>query len=157
MEFRQHFISSLKIQKGFTLIEVLIVVGLVSVVAALGLGVLGPMRERAMDEKTGKLVLATLREAQNRSLASENGVAWGVRCDHHNLVEFSYTPTEPEKNPQIIPLPGEYSCTILPGIIRFQKLTGIPEVNSAITLSLGSQSVARIAVEQPGVISLEKL
>ncbi|MBI5079210.1 prepilin-type N-terminal cleavage/methylation domain-containing protein [Candidatus Wolfebacteria bacterium] len=65
--------------KSFTLIEILIVVGIMTILAAIGSVSFFSFRAQNNLNLTTKEILSLLRNAQNRSITQENGVNWGVR------------------------------------------------------------------------------
>src|SRR3989338_5433970 len=69
-------------KKGFTLIEILVVLG-ISVILATGgfLALWNLRRHQALDLSAQKIV-AVLRDAQARSIGQENGLAWGVHFEN---------------------------------------------------------------------------
>jgi prepilin-type N-terminal cleavage/methylation domain-containing protein len=156
MEFCQHFITRKTSQAGLTMVEVLLVVAVVSIMAAYGSSGLMASHKRAQQKTAGEFVMTVVREAQSRSLAAQGGNGWAIQCPGDNtILDIDYTAGVPQ--PQIFSLPSGYSCTATVNPIRFQKLTGIPEADSVISLSSNGQVVQQIEVKRPGLISFINL
>ncbi len=65
--------------RAYTLTEVLISVALIAVIAAFGVSSFFAYQSRQTLDAAAKSMVATLREAQSRSVTAEDGTAWGVR------------------------------------------------------------------------------
>jgi prepilin-type N-terminal cleavage/methylation domain-containing protein len=73
---------------GFTLVELVIVVGVMGVIGALAMASFGASR-RARDVLTsGQNVLSVLATAQARAAAGEGGIEWGVRLEQGRAILF---------------------------------------------------------------------
>lgn len=161
MEPRQRHIGNLSKRastpKGLTLVEVLIVVGIVAMISSFGLLSSSQSRQQARIAAEGVQLQQELRTAQNRSLASYLGRSWAVRCNGASLTTFAFSSTEPEVSPTTYMLPNGFSCSGSAPAIKFMKLTGRPEVATSFTLQLAGQDVQRIDVSMPGTITLVRL
>ena len=75
-------------QKGFTLIETVVVISIIVVLAASGL--ISFIQSRNVRElaSAGQNVLSTLRLAQAKSLAGEDNSTWGVRLEPDRFTLF---------------------------------------------------------------------
>ncbi|MFA6553598.1 MAG: type II secretion system protein [Patescibacteria group bacterium] len=140
-------------QNGFTLIEVLIVVGIVAVIATFGSMSLAASRERAQTRSTGDSVVQLVREAQSRSMTAQNGRAWGLRCQLNTIILFSYTSTQPELTPETTVLPQGYSCSIEHGPVQFEKLTGASLSATSIVLEVQGHDLSKVDIAISGQIT----
>ena len=75
----RNFVSKIMNQKGFTFIELLVVIGIVAVVSVAGITRLGGFNSAKNLELTMNEMVSTVRDAQRRSITQENGTGWGVR------------------------------------------------------------------------------
>ena len=67
-----------KHSKGFTLIEVLLVIAILSVVGALGAGFYRNFSKGVTLHATTKNVIFDLRNARSKAMIGEDGVRWGI-------------------------------------------------------------------------------
>lgn len=129
--------------KAFTLIEVLITLGMVAIIAAAGFLSLFAFRNSQDMRLAGRNISLVLREAQNRSVSQENGNFWGVR--------FS----EPSK--EIILFENSASCSFGLAVssqvlkshlefraptsgnldVCFEKISGYSSAASDVTITIG--------------------
>lgn len=68
--------------KGFTLIEILIVVGLIAIIATSGFLSLINFRSHQDLKTASRLLVSVIRDAQIRSISQEDDKFWGVRFSH---------------------------------------------------------------------------
>lgn len=86
---------------GLTLIELLISLGIIFLLAALGLSSFVQSRNIRDLSSSGQNALSVLRQAQSRALAGENNSAWGVHLETSQFVLFrgsTYTGASFTKN-----------------------------------------------------------
>lgn len=133
--------------------EVLIVIGLVAVLSAIGTMSLARSREHAQRNGAAATVVSIVKDAQSRAVTAVDGKAWGVRCQGNAVVVFAYTSTQPEVTPEQHALPAGISCTVGSGDVRFEKLTGTPDGADMITLHAGTEAVSRIDVTTSGSVT----
>ncbi|MFA6099236.1 MAG: type II secretion system protein [Patescibacteria group bacterium] len=155
MEFRQHYRIK---NSGFTLMEVLLVVGIVAALAAYGWVSLAQSQTRTAATRAGEEMAGAVREIQNWAMTSHAGRGWGLRCDSGIPTSFSYTETQPLLDQTIIPMRSGFSCTMDPAEIRFSKLTGTPLGAPAnLEVYYNGQAVKRIEINSPGIITLKSI
>ncbi|MEK7649627.1 MAG: type II secretion system protein [Patescibacteria group bacterium] len=100
-------------RRAFTIVELLIVVGIVGLLAALLIPVFGTWRERSVVRSAARDIESILKLARSKSLASEGGAKYGVLF-YDGAANFSLC-----KNPAYIPDPvvpssyNVYSCGTL--------------------------------------------
>ncbi len=125
-------------KQGLTFIELLVVMGIFSLLFALGLLALRPFEREKSLEGAAEELIATLEEAQNNTVASENESAWGVSFDisvtPHTYTLFqggSFESRDPSfDKTHAVPLSIEFSSLNLQdNEVVFARLTGFP-VNS---------------------------
>src|SRR3972149_8971173 len=75
--------------KGFTLMELVLVIAVLGVIAGLGIGNYANfLRQSSLDSAANEIV-ATLRKAQTNSQASSEDYAWGVYFDTTNKDRYT--------------------------------------------------------------------
>ena len=152
--FKKNFIHfhSQKVKEGFTVVEIMLVLGLVAVLAS----VLTPItlnfyRSEQLDAHTGAVVQA-LRRAQIQSMNLEDDSSFGVRFDFGEYVLFkgvSYLKREQDYD-EIFKLPQGFSLDGLSEVV-FSKIRGIPSDAGEIVLTIATQR-AVISINEMGVV-----
>lgn len=87
-----------KIPFGVTLIELVVVIGIIAIISVLVLGYLKNTREERALAVTGDAAISFLREARSKTLASEEDAQYGVHFESGKIVLFrglSYTEGDP--------------------------------------------------------------
>ena len=136
--------------RGFTLIELMIVIGIIAVLGIVSLISLRGSKNMADLTGTAKLVASSLRQAQSQSVSGYQGVPWGVHFDNAtNTTPFfalfysSYATTTVVSR-YALPLDVQFSASsVSPGSfvnVIFASISGIPSASTSITLNLGSGS-----------------
>jgi len=128
---------------GFTFIEILVVVGIIALFLGLSIPQLRSFQQVSHLENTGKEVIAILRVAQSKTLASEGALQYGVHFDtttipnQYTLFEGSSYATRDTTKDEIAVLQKtiEISSLSLEGAneVVFLRLTGQTSVQGTIT------------------------
>jgi len=138
-------------RRGFTLIEMLVVAGVVVIIAlTVGLNLLGFIGGQDLDNATG-VILAFLRDAQQRAINQEGGRYWGVRLENlsgrdryllfsatdPNLSSFATTSLGYlKRSVEFVQPTANSSSTIL-----FNKIRGNAWAEETIAIKAGSNTV----------------
>ena len=131
--------------KGFTLIELVVVVALVVLFVGLAIPALRVAQKGSELEDTAELLVAVLRLAQNRTLGSEGASQYGVffdtstSPDRYILFKGSSYAARDVAVDEVNTLPAsvEIAGTTLPGTETvFQKVSGTASGAGSITLRL---------------------
>jgi prepilin-type N-terminal cleavage/methylation domain-containing protein len=103
---------------GFTIIELLVVIGLIGLIAAMSVPSFGAMQRRASLRAASDEVVSALRSAQNAAMATGPSTSFrGVRFEANQYVIYTQ-----DGDIQTIPLrPG---LTFTPVTVQFAGLTG---------------------------------
>ncbi|MCH7828739.1 prepilin-type N-terminal cleavage/methylation domain-containing protein [Patescibacteria group bacterium] len=130
-------------QRGFTLIEILVVVGIIVLFLGLSIPQLRSFQQVSYLENTGKEVVATLRLAKSRTLASEGALQYGVYFDtlstpnQYTLFQgSSYAARDPAED-QVTELSKTIEISVISlgggNEVVFLRLTGQASVQGTIT------------------------
>lgn len=131
---------------GFTVIEILVVVGIITLVSVISLATLVGRRSRAELDSTTKQIIALLREAQSRSASQEDGTVWGVHLENSSsttpfyaLFHTSYSATNTVSHNRLPSSVRYASSSIAWGSsidITFAQISGEPLASTSIALEL---------------------
>ncbi len=162
------FLFSNGMKKGFTLIELTIVVVIIAIISGVSLLSLSKYRNKSNLDSATRQISALLREAQSRSGAQESGVAWGVHFENATTSPFyalfsgTYNATSASTILEKYTLPNLISYTtssISQGSyieVSFAQVSGLPASSSSIGLVLlvrgATIASSTISVSQSGLI-----
>lgn len=134
-------------KRGFTLIEIMIVVGITALLGSTVLLSFSSYRQRQVLENSARTIVAVLRDAHQRAVNHEAGKEWGVHFEkglgggrdyyaffsgpmYLSPAQLTFLP-----NPVIFTDPASGSKEVI-----FEKLTGLPSVAITVTIALISDS-----------------
>jgi prepilin-type N-terminal cleavage/methylation domain-containing protein len=131
--------------RGFTLLELLIVIGILAVLAAIGSGFyINYVRDSEVNS-TADNIISDLKSTQAKSITGEDGRKWGIRFINgaDDYYEIFSTPTDysdPAKTIQsTIYLPGSAYFTqpaeLSNSTVIFDKIKGTTASSASITVS----------------------
>jgi len=82
--------------KGFSLLEILIVIGILAVIAAVGSGFYMNYARVVELNSIGKSIISDLKGAQAKAMSGEGGLKWGVRFVNstNDYYEIFSTPSD---------------------------------------------------------------
>jgi len=153
MELRQrHSIT----RSGFTLTEVLIVIGILAVIVGVSVSGLMTSRERAAQSKDALLMQSAVTQAQQRAQTAREGRGWGVECQSNHVQLFSFNSTTVDYREQTDFRSG-VACSTTGSQVRFTKLSGQPVAETVFTLAAHGKLYRKISITQPGLIQSEAL
>lgn len=94
------FENQLKTNTGFTLLEILVVLSIITVLIGVSIGVYGSLRNRSALDVDAQKIVSALRLARNRTLASQNTSSHGVHFETSddsftNFEGSTYNPADP--------------------------------------------------------------
>ena len=141
----------LKDNKGFTIIEIIVVIGLIVAILAFGsiFDINSFSRELARGE-TSTLV-SVLNKARSKSMNNLYNAPHGVYIDTNDFVIFrtsSYNPTEPTN--EKFPRNTNVAISGMNSVI-FERLSGEPNTTGVFTLSDGTNTKT-IEIKSSGLI-----
>ena len=161
--------------KGFTLVEVLIVIGIIAILSTTGFLYLGSSDPSIRLTRNAESIVALLRSAQERAINQEGSVRWGVYFN--NELNGPSTAQVFKVDEALVATPGYQD---LPGIglektstgrgvqfanpaegtstfVVFNQRTGAVNTatNISITTTFGVISLKNITVEESGRITID--
>jgi len=149
--------------RGFTLIEMIIVIALISVLAGVGSMTFSGVRSRKVFEGDVSQIATDLRWTMTRSSAQESGEQWGMRFDNpagdgNDFYEIwmgaSYATGTVVSRVQLdVSVAFSNPASGSTKDVIFLKSTGLPTASSTIGLtSLSGNSTATIEINSQGRI-----
>lgn len=140
-------ISRRATRAGFSLIEIMIVAGIVATISVVALVSLFGRRNLTQLNTTGQQVVTLLREAQSRSMSgSESGATWGVYLENststapfYALYKNTYSSANTLGYYRLPPNVQFVTSTLASGAsttITFTPISGLSSVSTTISLRL---------------------
>jgi type II secretory pathway pseudopilin PulG len=157
----------MKFQKAFTLMELLIVIGITIVLAGVGISTYVNQQRAKLLDMAAQEVVGYLRYAQQKSMAQESGNQWGIRFKNpadeddfyalslYDDTDNSYISTEETR---YLSSGIEYESPTVGNYIdvSFSKLTGTNATSTAQSITIKStvtNSTSTISISSQGLIS----
>ncbi|MEK7585110.1 MAG: hypothetical protein AAB455_01155 [Patescibacteria group bacterium] len=138
---------------GFTLFEIIIVIGIIILVTALAIIPFAGFRDEALIDGAAEDTLALLQEARTRTLSSEGDSRYGVYLESDRITLFkgdSFPGVGDPDNKEIIFSSRLTLLTsggdLVDGVI-FKRLTGELNTGGSITINLDLAAGQRYAVK----------
>ncbi len=152
--------SLLRSRSGFTLIEALVVIALLTILAAVSVGSLQTFTDRAQVNRAARSIATALADARAQTLSSRADLQYGVHVDANQVVVFegaTYTagaatndvrPLSPKVAISSIALSGGVSDVV------FTRLWGKASASGSITVSLATNAAIQnvVYVNSAGLI-----
>jgi len=152
-------------RKGFTLLELIISVGIIGIVASVGLFALEGVRSRkTLGYETDKLI-ETLREAQQNSISELELAYWGIFADAVSGGSDTYkifyassvgAVASTTYRTVILPPQIEFSAPAQgsSSTVTFFKISGVPDASTTLTLqTIGGAETSSIDILENGNIT----
>jgi len=152
-------VISHRLEKGFSLLEIFIVIGITSIIAVAGLGGYLSLRNSKSLENMANRVAADITYTAERSKAQESGFQWWMNFQNSGSVYFylickgdTYSAggcgsgTQVKRVQATSGLSLSLSSGSLPRDLIFQKSTGLPvdssgtQITSPITITVSSSA-----------------
>ena len=145
--------------KGFTLIEIVIVLGIASILMAVGFSAFTSYRKSESLSKDTDLVVSVLQQARSQTLTGKNATAYGVHFESGAVTLFTGSAyTAGASSNQRYPLSSDITLTTnIEGggsNVIFERITGETDHygTSAIRLTSTTLASTTIRVYQTGII-----
>lgn len=124
-------------KRGFTLIEALLVIGLLSLIAVLGIPFYQSFQTQSQLDSASLTILQALHTARIESLSGKNNTDHGVHIETHRIVSFigsAYVPNDPQNFVVDLPNAITLSSAFGPDVI-FARRTGEAQQTGTVSLS----------------------
>lgn len=144
---------ALSLSKGFTLLELLLSVAIISLLTALSLPVYRTLVKKNDLDIAAGTVVSSLRRAQILSQAVDGDTTWGVKIQSGSIVVFkgtNYTARDPSYD-EIFDLATSITPSGTTEYV-FSKLIGLPQITGTATLT--TENDARtITINTKGMVN----
>lgn len=141
-----------KMKKSFTLIEVILVIGILAFILGLTIPFLMDFNSSQNLDETTEEIISVLRKAQSKSIAGEKDSSWGVNFSQpfqYILFRENFNPGSPEN--EIYEYSKNINLTSNFPEVKFEKLTGRIDNQFEIVLTSGNKK-NKIFVNREGTI-----
>ncbi len=148
----------LKQKKGFTALEILIVIAIIAIIGGVLLPSFGAMRRDQVLKSAVEDVASALDKARSESLSSRDSSEYGVHFETNMAVIFTgvaYTAGASSNQEVAISAPASISAITLSGggsEVYFDRLSGEPNKTGTITITNDSASKV-ITISATGSVS----
>ncbi len=145
---------------GFALLELVVSVAVLALILGAGWFSFSSYAARQELKSGSARVVALMTDARSKTLAGEQGAAWGVHFESDRAVLFkapSYNPTGADNKTETMPRRIIISANTFPSNeVVFARLTGSANVGSVTLSARGNTSVSKIiSVNTLGVVEGE--
>jgi type II secretory pathway pseudopilin PulG len=149
----------LKFQKGITLVEILLVIGIVFILSTILLTSFTNLRSNQAIMKNTETVVAVLRQARNQTLSSKNSSVYGVHFATSTITLFTggtYSSLNSTNQDFIFPSSDSILTTTLNGNgkdVVFNRLSGETSQNGTIVISSPRVSLTKtVTIYKTGLV-----
>jgi prepilin-type N-terminal cleavage/methylation domain-containing protein len=141
-------------KKGFTMIEVMLSVALLTAIAGIGSPIYQSFQNKNNLDVTTTTVVQTLRRAQVLAQSVEGDMPWGVKLQSGSLVLFKGDVFETRDTAfdEVFDIPAGVTPSGESEIL-FSKLTGIPQTTGSMVLSITANETTTIYINEKGTIT----
>lgn len=148
--------NRLLLQKGFTLMELIIIIGLTIILAALVTPLYNNIQSQAQLDDDLALLVQTLRQARTSSVSGEQGTSWGVYFTSSSFTFFQGTDYSSRNQSYDISYDLSTAVTLTEDFIGeeliFAKYSGTPGQTGVITLNHAVEGIRQISVNELGIV-----
>ncbi|MBT9131015.1 MAG: hypothetical protein DDT41_01315 [candidate division WS2 bacterium] len=142
-----------KTTKGFTLLEILLVITLVSIIIAIGAPVFQQAQTRNDLDVAVNITVQSLRRVQFLSQGVDGDTSWGLRIDVGEIIIFrgpSYAGRNPDFD-EVFKISPTISFSGIQEFV-FQKFTGKPQATGSVTFTSINNETRTISINEKGII-----
>ncbi|OGI67656.1 hypothetical protein A3A05_00665 [Candidatus Nomurabacteria bacterium RIFCSPLOWO2_01_FULL_41_12] len=152
-----------KYKKGFSLLEVVIVIAIVAVMSSIGVGFYVNYNKNVEIDSVAKIIIFDLKQVQSKAMIGEGGFKWGIHFANaaDDYYEIFSTPTDYSNGAKVIVSTNYLSsgatfsdpATDMTKDIIFNKISGGTSASS-VAIVAGS-STKTISVSSIGNVSVQ--
>lgn len=138
---------------GFTLLEILLSVAIITILAGISLPVYGAVVNRNQLETSSQQIVMSLRRAQTYARGVNRNSQWGVRMETGQAVLFkgdSYAARDVNFDERVA-IPGNMTLSGLSEVV-FAKLSAAPSTTGTLTVTLNNNETRRITLNGQGMV-----
>lgn len=145
----------MKLARGFTLIEVLLSVAIISLITGMSLPILTSFNDRNDLDLTTQSIVSQLRRAQTYSRGVNGDSQWGVYAQNSNAILFKGSSYATRDTSYDEPTAISPAITVTgPSEFLFAKLDGAPNTTGSLTLTNTNTNETRtITINAKGMVS----
>ena len=149
--------------RGWTLLESMLVVGIIGIVMSIGFLSYGKFVTEARKDEFSEEIVSVLREAKKKTLARENGFAYGVHLEQNSFTLFrapAYIENDPENELHSVPANFQIASISLAGggdEVVFLPLNGETNTHGSFVIehNTGLTTPVTIRIYETGVIDID--
>ena len=141
-------------QSGFTLLELLLSVSIITMLAGIGLPVYESFVRRNDLDQTTTSVVALVRRAQTYATSVYGDSAWGVSFSSSGATLFKGTvfSSRDTNFDEVVSMPGSVTQSGL-GEVQFAKFSATPSTTGSVTLTSTINDSRTITVNAKGMVA----
>jgi len=134
---------------GFTLLEVLIVIGILSVISVLGSSIYSSYTKNIEINTTAQVISSDLKQMQSKAMTGDSGLKWGIHFVNNtrNYYELFSTPTDYNDASKIVA-----TTNYLPNGILFSDPTSSSNKDIIFSRITGNTSASSVSITSNGII-----
>jgi len=149
-------------KKGFSLIEILVVIGILSILVGFVLVIMNSFQKERVLDATAEEIINSLRLAQSKTLASEGASPYGIYFENDRFTLFKgafFDSASPDNLVHQLPttlLISQINLTDGTSSVAFERLTGYAEAEGTIKIEMASDASQNkiIYIDSSGTVSL---
>lgn len=145
----------MRLNKGFTLLEVLLSVAILGIIAGISLPIMASFNGRNDLDVTTQSIAMQLRRASTYSRGANSDSQWGVHAQSDSVTLFRGTTyaSRDTSYDETTPIPNSFTISGINDVI-FSKVDGSPTSSGSITLTnTNSNETRTITVNAKGMVS----
>lgn len=148
-------LKNIKVKRGFTLVEVMLVIGILGVIVGLAIPFYQSFQISSALDNAGQEIVQALRNTQAKAIASQGLESQGVHFGTNQFIVFSgatYNPVDPDN--EIFELSNTIDITSSgSNEVVFSVGEGLPDTQPVITITSSNNESKVISINALGRIN----